>query len=185
MSSPTTRIRLFVAAYPPAPLAERLVERTRGLALPPGRLTAPEQVHLTLQFIGETDARQVEEVGESVQRSAAGIAPFPLTLGPIVALPKPSAPRLVAVTTDAPPPLREIVRRLAHRLARKPRKDAADRFTPHLTLERFTGSPGRVELPRDALLDEAFAVDEIRLMRSVLLPTGARHDVVARFELEQ
>lgn len=185
MAGPPTRLRLFVAAYPPAPIAARLLEQVKRLALPPGRPTVPEQVHLTLQFIGETDVRQVDEVSESVKRSAAGIDPFALTLGPLVALPKPSAPRLVAVTTDAPAPLREIVRRLAHRLARKPRKDAADRFAPHLTLLRFTGSPGRLELSPDALMSEAFVVDEIRLMRSVLLPSGARHDVVARFALPQ
>lgn len=178
MAPAPTRLRVFVAAYPPRDAAVRLVEMAARLALPPGRPTAPEQLHLTLQFIGETDQRQLEEVCESVRRSAAGIGPVSLTLGRLIALPKPSAPRLVAVTTESPAPLLEVVRRLAHRLARKPRANAADRFTPHLTLWRFTGAPGRLSLPEASLMESPFDVSEIRLMRSVLLPSGARHDLV-------
>jgi 2'-5' RNA ligase len=183
MAIAPTRLRLFVAAYPPASTAQRLANLAAGLELPPGRPTALEQIHLTLQFIGETDVRQLDEVQESVRRSASGIKPFALTLGSLLALPKPSGARLVAISTDTPAPLVEIVRRLAHRLARAPRRDPADRFAPHLTLFRCSGPPSRIVIPDPAPMGESFLVEDIRLMRSALLPTGARHDLVERIPL--
>lgn len=183
MGTPPTRLRLFVAAYPPISIAQKLADFAAGLDLPAGRLTTPDQIHLTLQFIGETDVRQLEEVRESVRRSASGIEPFSLASGRLMALPRPGAARLVALTTDAPAPLLELVRRLAHRLARTPRRKPADRFAPHLTLFRCVGPPARIDLPAASPKVESFCVEEIRVMRSALLPEGARHDLVERIPL--
>jgi 2'-5' RNA ligase len=87
------------------------------------------------------------------------------------------------MTTDAPAPLLELQRRLAHRLARSPRAKAGDRFLPHLTLCRFSGGARapRIDEPTDI---SAFAVDHVMLMRSVLRPSGAEHSEVARVALE-
>jgi len=171
-----------VAAYPPAGWAERASGVLGGLGLPEHRVTPAEQVHLTLLFIGETPAGELEQVRESVGRAASGIGAFALSPERVVALPRSGPTRLAAVETDAPPALLELVRRLARRLARTPRKDPADRFLPHLTLCRFRKPVEGVEVEREVEL-EPFAVDEVRLMRSVLRPEGAEHRLVETFGL--
>ena len=50
---PPEPLRLFVALYPPLALAREMVARAAGMDLPRNRVTPAEQVHLTLQFIGE------------------------------------------------------------------------------------------------------------------------------------
>ncbi len=177
-------VRLFVAAYPPREAVERMLEAAAGLELAAHRVTPAEQVHLTLCFIGDTPGREVEAVRESVARSAAGVPAFELTPRRLVTLPERGRPRLVAMETDSPPAMLEVVRRLVMRLARRVRQRPAEGFLPHLTLLRYqhTASPGRVgaavEMP-------AFAIDRVALVRSVLTSAGAVHTPVEEFPLGQ
>lgn len=147
------------------------------------RVVPLEQVHLTLQFIGAAQPRELPEVMESIERSASGIGRFELMPRRLITLPERPPPRLIALETDAPPALLELQRRLARRLARNVRPKAGDRFRPHLTLARFTGSARPVPVDSPVLI-EAFAVREVLLMRSLLLPTGAKHEEIARTGLE-
>lgn len=174
-------LRLFVALHPARETADALLEvlRAQGRAgrLADHRETPAEQVHMTLQFIGERQKQEVDGVIESVERSASGLGAFELKPTRLISLPERGRARLVACATNEPPALMELQRRLAQRLARSPRAKPGDRFTPHLTLCRYAkmARPSRLE----AELNLApFAVTEIKLMRSVLLPSGAEHRMV-------
>jgi 2'-5' RNA ligase len=177
--SQASELRLFVAAYPPPAIIDELFAALSKLGAPEHRLTAPEQVHMTLQFIGEVPARELPGIEESVLRSAAGLPPFTLKPRRLVTLPERGRPRLIAVETDAPPSLMELQRRLASRLARRPRGRAEERFRPHLTLCRF--GPGVNASPVDhPVVASGFRVEHVLLMSSVLLPDRAEHREVFR-----
>lgn len=182
MSKPVVNLRLFVAAYPPEHVARALLDRLPELGLPPHRAAPLDQVHMTLQFVGDTPARLLDETLESVGRSASGIGPITLELRALVSLPERGPARLVAATTDAPPPLLELHRRLAHRLATNVRERRGERFLPHLTLCRF-GAPTRGVSVEATIPSAHFEVREIRVMRSVLHPGGAEHHLVEAVEL--
>jgi 2'-5' RNA ligase len=181
MSGRRPVMRLFVAAYPPVDAARGMLELLNGLELPENRLVPPEQVHMTLHFVGDTDKRQLEDVMESVQRAAAGVKAFDLRPRELMCLPERGDPRLVAVETDAPAGLLEIQRRLSAKLAR-PARDR-QRFMPHVTLCRFANGARVWRVERRTVETEAFAVREIRLMDSVLRPGGAEHREVGRVGL--
>lgn len=174
-------MRLFVAAYPPIETARGMLNLLRGMELPEHRLVSPEQVHMTLQFVGDTDKRQLDEVVESVHRAAAGIRAFSLLPRDLVCLPPRGEPRLVAMMTDAPAGLLEVQRRLAMKLAKRPRE--RQEFLPHLTLCRFSNGAEVWRVEAAAAL-EAFEVREVKLMESVLRPGGAEHREVGRAELD-
>ncbi len=168
-------LRLFVAVYPPEDARRQMLRAVAKLDPPPDarhRVAPLEQIHMTLQFIGDTPERDVPGVIESVRRSVSGLTPFALTPAGLITLPERATPRLIALVTDAPPPLLEVQRRLAQRLARSAR--ANDRFRPHLTLCRFTGSAAPKPLDAPVSLP-AFPVEQVVLMRSILKPTGAEH----------
>lgn len=184
--------RLFVAIHPPAQTGAALLDALASLPLPEHRATPAGQVHLTLQFVGDTAEVEVERVAESVSRSVAGISPFSLRAERFITLPRTppgrrarEAPRLLAALTDAPPELLEIQRRLAHRLARSVRERPGEGFVPHMTLCRFRdGSVAdAVDRPTEGPGAAPFGVGEVRLMRSVLSPAGASHAEVERFPL--
>lgn len=179
---PPERLRLFVAVYPPPEIAGMLLASLTKLDLPAHRLVAPEQVHLTLHFIGETPASGVDAIGETVRHAAGGLDSFALAPLQLITLPRRPPARLVAAETDRPAGLMELQRRLATRLARNPRRRPGDRFRPHLTLCRFQ-TPARlpaIELPIDV---PPFMVETIALVRSTLRPEGAHHETVQAIDL--
>jgi RNA 2',3'-cyclic 3'-phosphodiesterase len=153
-----------------------------NLPLGPHAKTPVGQVHLTLQFIGAASPRDLPSIEESIERSTSGIPRFTLRGIELATFPPRGEPRLIAVLTDAPPPLLELHGRLARRLAKSTRERPGDRFLPHFTLARFNEGP-RAERLSAAIEGPGFEVGEIRLMRSVLTPTGAVHQLVRRFEL--
>ncbi len=184
MARPSSNLRLFVAAYPPQEIARSLAERVSALALPArARVGAIEQTHMTLQFIGDTPANQMDAVRESVERAAAGLPAFVLTLRELIALPERGPKRLVAAETDAPPTLLEIQRRLVQRLARTVReRGSGERFRPHMTLCRFASPVTGFAFDEPALTG-SFPINHIALMRSTLWHAGAAHHEVMRVEL--
>lgn len=177
-----SRLRLFAAIYPPPSAVGRLLEHLRSASTPEHRETPPEQVHLTIQFIGDRSSHELDDVKESVRRSAAGLPAFRLLPLHLRTLPSRGPARLIACETDVPPALLELHRRLSHRLARNPRDRDDERFLPHLTLCRFTSPrPFRLELAVDG---PEFPVTEVMLVRSVLKPQGAIHAEVLRIPLD-
>lgn len=184
-------VRLFVACYPPATVARELAREATALCerrgLPDSRETPADQVHLTLQFVGDTPLGALESVRESVRRAASGLGAFELWPIRLIGLPSNDRPRLIAAETDSPPTLLELQRRLAQRLARTTREKAGDRYRPHLTLRRFV-TPGfrcepideELSLGRERVVFEA---SWIALMRSELSRAGAVHKEVERVEL--
>ncbi len=167
-------LRLFVAVYPPVEAARAMLGLLDGVELGEHRVTPIEQVHMTMQFVGDTLPGKVEEVVETVRRAAGGIEGFELRPVRLITLPERGGARLAAVATDGPPPLLELQRRLASRLARRARREKGDRFLPHLTLCRFREG-AQVERVEQAVVMEGFAVREVRVMRSVLRAGGAEH----------
>ncbi len=176
--------RLFVACHPPADAAAAMLAHAAALPLPEGRWTPPAQVHLTLHFIGDVAERDLDAVIESVERSASGIPACRLDTDRLISLPERGPARLLAAAPsgDTPASLFEIRRRLVRRLAKSPRNDDDQHFTPHLTLLRFaapTPTP-RVDTPMPPI---PWRVGRVSLMRSVLRPGGASHAEIAGFAL--
>lgn len=182
-------MRLFVAAYPPPDFAEQLVAATAKLADQPGwprqRTLTPDTVHLTLQFVGETDPRQVDVVAESVAHACAGLRAVATAVERLIVLPEHGPARLIAAECASPRGLTELHARLARRLARNPRSRSAEGFLPHMTLARFV-APAQTEMVRNGMptlpasVSTPFTIAEVRLMRSVLKPHGAVHTPIAR-----
>ena len=169
-------MRLFVSIDPPAEIADQLARVAALAGWPGARVTAADHIHLTAHFIGEVGQRELERTLESVDRAAAGLGPFTLTLSGLAVFPEGGPPRVIAVLADRPPQLLELHRRLVHRLARWPRED--DRFEPHLTIARFPQPPAEPpDLPR--LVEPlTFRVDHAAVKESVLRPGGAQHRTV-------
>jgi 2'-5' RNA ligase len=179
-------IRLFVGIQPPEDMRRLYLDALTTLSPPPDsrrRDVPPEQVHLTLQFIGGIPERELEAVVESVERSAAGLPPFALTPLQLVSFPERGTPRLIALELGGPPTLLEVRRRLVQRLAHRPRREDPNRFTPHITLTRFKpdAHPAKVRHP---VTLPGFEVRDIVLFRSHLKPTGAVYSRVTVAALE-
>jgi len=75
--------RLFVAAPMPAPVAAAAFEALAGLRArhPGARWLPPEKLHLTLVFLGQTNARQIERIAGATAAVAARHHAYQVTTG--------------------------------------------------------------------------------------------------------
>jgi 2'-5' RNA ligase len=92
-------VRLFVAIFPPEPIIERLTGAIRALAetLPPKTVawSLPEQIHLTLNFLGSTPRERIAELERVLSEVCASVKSHPLETAGLGCFPKPSRPRII------------------------------------------------------------------------------------------
>lgn len=187
-------LRLFVAlAFPDEVRAElqRVAGAMRAFAPHGTRWANVDGAHLTLRFIGSTPPDAAPALGEAVVRAAQGIAPFELSLAGAGVFPSRGAPRVLWVgvdgALDALTGLRDSVE---DALAETGIPNDERNFSPHVTLARVNAklSLDESQALRDAVvaLDVrrvAFAVEEVGLYHSDLLPTGAVYTRLASARL--
>jgi 2'-5' RNA ligase len=111
----------------------------------------PEGLHLTLRFLGATEADRAERVIERVQDAAAATPAATLPLGSLGMFPERGAPRVLWVGLTLTPPLLALQQACedAARAEGFPPEERA--FSPHLTLGRWSEKVRRPELAPAAL----------------------------------
>jgi 2'-5' RNA ligase len=178
--------RLFVAVNPSAEERSRLVEAARPLleSAYPIRWVVPENIHLTLKFLGDVSDERVPEIANAVDQAVLGAEAFDMSLAGFGAFPSSKRPQVVWVGVEANAVLQGLQERIESVLTelRFPRETRA--FHPHLTLgrarKRSTAGQfkGLGDLLQGLKYRDAFAVGAVDLMRSRLQPGGAVYDVV-------
>ena len=153
------------------------------------RTVQPEQLHLTLSFLGSVPDDAAAPLSAALDASTRAFRPFRMRLKGVGAFPNARRPRVVWVALEDPKPMVDLALavRGALRDAGFPGDDKD--FRAHVTLAR-TRSEARLDRlvaflrdhGRDDLADAD--VSEVRLYRSVLGPHGALHETVHAARLE-
>ncbi len=91
------KIRSFVAITLPADVQDHLrkIEALlkSGTAVP-AKWVEPENIHLTLKFLGDTDPGKIGDIFETISHAAAGISPFALEIKGLGVFPGPRNTRI-------------------------------------------------------------------------------------------
>jgi 2'-5' RNA ligase len=149
----------------------------------------PENLHWTLQFLGDVEQLEIPALCAAVAAAALEIDCFDLEARGAGAFPGPDRPRtlwlgagggaqaMVALHSALQRKLDKLGYRAEHR-----------RFVPHLTLGRAgRNSPPRPLIRELAGLSEfdggSMLVDEVTVFASKLTPEGPRYDLLARAPL--
>jgi RNA 2',3'-cyclic 3'-phosphodiesterase len=170
-------MRLFLGLPIPPELAQALIRPTQSIELPKGRWTAPENLHLTLVFLGDVAEPTLQHIEQELSKLT--FAPFQLKLTSLNTFPR--AGVLVAEVEPARP-LLHLQAKVAAAMARCGFAPEAHPYHPHLTLARFHG-PLRLSQTQRALppsLQRSFPADTVNLYRSHLTPAGSHYEVLAQ-----
>jgi 2'-5' RNA ligase len=164
-------VRLFFALWPDDKVRAQLAHWSRELhAVCEGRPTLPENLHVTLAFLGSVEDARVAEV----ERAAGEVAPRAISL----VLDRPGYwkhNRIVwAGASAVPPELGELVAELRDALTRSQIAIDSKAFTSHVTLLRDALEPEAMP----ALEPVAWKPRGFALLQSVTLPRGSRYDVL-------
>jgi 2'-5' RNA ligase len=156
------------------------------------RLVRPEQLHLTIVFVGEVSDERAAAIGRELQRDVA-LAPFEVAFGGAGVFPPRGAPRVlwIGIREGASrlARLHEVVAAMLEPLGveRDPRG-----YSPHLTIGRWRDPQRRSakregDLVRRSATREgdlpSFTVREITLYQSRLSSSGSTHVPLARAQL--
>jgi len=165
------RLRLFCGLRLPAEVVDRLAAWQHA-SLDGGRIVPPENLHVTLAFLGQRRATEVAVVGEALQVAAAGAGELHLGVTGY------RETRSVGMLTlsDEGGSATVLAARLHERLeaARVYRREARP-WLPHLTVLRFRDQP-RLRPPLPELGD--VVPSDAAVFMSRLGPGGARYEVL-------
>ncbi len=187
--------RLFVALEPPDPVRRRLsaiaaeLRRGAGRAADEIRWVAPENVHLTIQFLGAVPEERVPDVEAALRAAAAGARPLALEVKGAGGFPNARRPRVLWAGLEGDvAPLAAFAADVGRRLAPLGFPPEDRPFSPHLTLGRARegrGAPGLAgALAHAAQADGTpWRASELVLFESHLSPKGPRYEVIARLPL--
>ncbi len=145
------------------------------------RWCTPDQLHVTLKFLGEVDAGRLKQVCEIVARTAGQLEPFAIRLSGLGGFPSRRSPRVAWCGIEDPTGSCARWVGLADPQFAALGFEAETRaFTPHITLGRSKSPAGSAAM-REVLEGDAelpalqMTVNEIVLFESRLSPQGARY----------
>lgn len=183
--------RLFVALEPPDAVRRRLaalaveLRRAAGRAADEVRWVPPENVHLTLQFLGAVPGERVADVEAAIRAAAAAAHPLSLEVKGAGGFPNARRPRVVWAGLGGDlAALGALVRDLGRSLAPLGFPPEDRPFSAHLTLGRARDGRGAPGLA-GALAAAAGAsgapwrASEVVLFESHLSPKGPRYEAIA------
>jgi len=152
--------------------------------------TRPENIHLTLKFLGEVSESLIAEVAKVCVTCAADSPPLALTLNGVGAFPDSRQPRVVWVGLEGDvDPLLQLQRELDEGLSRLGFERERKPFHAHLTMGRvksMRNSRALMALAKDYQLPPtSLSVSEIVLMQSQLHPAGSRYTRLANAALQK
>ena len=146
------------------------------------RWTAPQSIHLTLQFLGDVPLERIESIAQALRGACADLAAFSFDLIGLGLFPDHRRPRIVWVGVHEPGgTLAALHKRVGEALTPLGFFPDERSFTPHLTIGRSARSASPRDLAQmgeqvsrlDVGLIERISVDHIALMKSDLRPAGA------------
>lgn len=181
----TEVIRAFIAVDLSPELQQALARLMQDLQQRMGqfplRWVPPENIHLTLKFLGDISVRNLRLIQEMLAREAALYPPFEFSAGTLGAFPNTRHPRVIWVGIQAPRVLYNLQESIERVMARLGYPPDTRPFLPHLTLARISRTARAEDIRALGLLLRkeqvgylgSTRVDEIHLYQSDLRPTGA------------
>jgi RNA 2',3'-cyclic 3'-phosphodiesterase len=183
-------VRLFIAIPLPSDLAQRAAD-ILPMSLPALRRVKPENMHVTLAFLGQTPDDRLGEVTDAATEAARPVSPFRLAFGRAGRFPERGRPRVVWIgLADGAEGVLQLGAGVYAGLRSRGMRFDDRPIAPHLTLARIvedaTAAEARTvgaaveDLPSANL---GFEVSDIAVVQSVLSPKGPRYTALATVPL--
>jgi 2'-5' RNA ligase len=185
-------VRLFVALEIPSAVRENLATliaelRAADASSPKNkaRWVRPENLHLTLKFIGHVEADKLDPIRAALAEVRSE-QPVELRFCGLGFFPNDKRPRVLWAGIDASPNLAPLASEIDMRLGKLGIPRETREFAPHLTLTRFD-PPGISEKLRAAARENyarefgALRTGEFHLIESKTRPTGAEYTRLSSF----
>ncbi|MBI1206662.1 MAG: RNA 2',3'-cyclic phosphodiesterase [Azospirillum sp.] len=176
-------VRLFVALDFPPSVRERLTGLAGGV--PGARWVAPENLHVTLRFIGEVDDARLDDIDLALGRVDAPA--FPLVLEGVGRFGRGARPHALWAGVAPSPALNHLQSKIESALVRAGLAPETRTFLPHVTLASLKLSPlervARFLAERALFRAGPIAVEQFGLFESHLSHNGSIYHLLRAYRL--
>jgi 2'-5' RNA ligase len=155
----------------------------------PVRWTNPQQIHLTIKFLGDVPDADMSDICTALKEVTQMVPPFALTIGSAGCFPPRGEPRVIwTAVLDPPQPLMDLQEGIEASMEALGIAREARAFRPHLTLGRAKGHGFKGNL-REILKEQEhfnaglFDVEEAVMYQSELTPQGPIYTAIAHARL--
>jgi 2'-5' RNA ligase len=180
-------MRLFVALEVPVAVREVLARITAPWKSESvgTRWSTPESMHVTLKFLGETDAQKLEPIRAALAKISSP-EPISLQFRGIGFFSDERVPRVMWCGVESTPIFFQLAANIESSLSSLGFKPESRGFTPHLTVARLNSAPNTEKLVRAAAPLKSYDFGSAResdfhLFESVLKPSGSEYKKVDTF----
>jgi len=145
----------------------------------------PDQLHITLKFIGEVDESIIPKIVNSLSKIEH--PSFTLNFDGIDGFPSLNRPRVIFIDVEEEEGIEKLYWKVEKSLSFLGRREER-RFRPHLTVARIK-SPHRWNIKlsgalRSLTFSQKIRIDSFMLKKSVLKPSGPEYTNIHIFKLE-
>jgi 2'-5' RNA ligase len=175
--------RLFIAVDLPESMKENLELMSFGI--PGAKWLPPEQLHLTVRFIGEVDGVLYGDIKNILDEIS--LASFSMQLKGVGYFPPRGTPRVLWVGLETNEPLHALRKKIDTALVKIGVDPERRKFSPHITLARLKNTPiqkiANFLAGNGLFRQEPFQVQDFKLYSSTLTRKGAIHTVERIYSL--
>lgn len=174
-------MRIFIAV----PLSESVKKQLQKLQVPADyvRWQSPEQMHITLKFLGELSDDEVSGLKQAL--TGISMTSFNLKVQQIGMFTRNDIPQVIWVGVAPDEQITQLYKAVEARCASLGFETDKRPFLPHITLGRVKRNIQRKQVKN--LLDNtepvSFSVDSFGIYKSELHPDGAIHTLLKKFPL--
>jgi len=178
-------LRSFVAVEIPAEIQGAIARSTAPLqqALPKPLIhwVAPQNVHLTLKFLGDVLPANLERLAKALKTVAIAHETFTMSVGGLGAFPTRYRPRVIWIRLEAPVALMALLRGVEAVTTELGYTPEDRPFSPHLTIGRVGQNVSGTDFQRIRTTFEGvtvgalgtFRADAVHIFKSDLQPGGS------------
>jgi 2'-5' RNA ligase len=152
------------------------------------KLVQPENIHITLKFLGQTPTQQIEKIETIMKESITDIQPHTISLVGTGVFPNERYIKVLWIGIKHGEQLATIASSLNNQLSTLGFKKEKRSFSPHLTIGRMKTAKGKehflsiIEKYKETIFAEV-NVQEIILKKSTLTPKGPIYETITSVSL--
>ncbi len=183
-------LRCFIAIEIPETIRKSIADIIDSLKKSASdvKWVSAENIHITLQFLGETEDSLIPDIKEALYKILAPYSPFYIKIAGVGCFPSGRRPRVIWVGIEESQSLTDLYKDIASEMVKFGYRKEERGFTPHVTIGRVKSNRNVGEMLRR--LEEFkvtdfpdFEVQKIKLMKSELKPSGAKYYSLAEIPI--
>jgi len=152
------------------------------------KLVKPENMHITLKFLGDTDEKFVGQIREIMEKSVENIKSFEIKLKNTGVFPNENYIKVVWIGIDQYEKLAEIAKKINEGLSKIGFKKEKRDFSPHLTIGRLKTGKNKDKILHIITRYEntefnTFKIKKIKLIKSELTPKGPIYTTIEEVKI--